>query len=97
MSILAKIGLWFIGLVTSETVKKIVMSVLQDMLDIGKEYLPVAIEAVKTAALREDLDAAGKFNLAAELIKASFPDIPNALLNSIIENVYGMLKKEEAI
>jgi hypothetical protein len=61
---------------------------------VGQKYLPVAIEAVKTAAARDDLDATGKFDLAAQLIKESFPDISHALLNSIIENVYGMLKKE---
>jgi hypothetical protein len=70
------------------------MSVLKDLLDEGEKYLPVAIEAVKTAGARTDLDATGKFDLAAQLIKESFPDIPHALLNSIIENVYGMLKKE---
>jgi hypothetical protein len=97
MTFLAKIGLWFISLVTSEAVKKLIMSILQDMLDEGQKYLPVAIEAVKTAAARTDLDASGKFDLACQLIKESFPDIPNSLLNSIIENVYGMLKKDQAV
>jgi hypothetical protein len=97
MPFLTKIGLWLISLVTSETVKKLIMSILQDMLDEGQKYLPIAIEAVKTAAARTDLDSGGKFDLACQLIKESFPDIPAALLNSIVENVYGMLKKDQEV
>ena len=94
MTFLITIGLWLLKIASNPLVQAVVKSVFMDLFNVGKDYLPTAIEAVKTAATRTDLDATGKFELAASLIKESFPDIPHALLNSIIENVYGMLKKE---
>lgn len=94
MGILITIGMWLLKLASNPIVQQVVYSVFMDLFNVGKDYIPVAIEAVKTAAGRTDLDATGKFELASSLIKETFPDIPHALLNSIIENVYGMLKKD---
>jgi hypothetical protein len=94
MSFLVSIGMWLLKLATSEVVMKYIKSVFQDMLDEGKEYLPIALAAVRTAAGRTDLDAKGKFELATRLLKESFPDISSSLMNSIIENAYRMFQKD---
>jgi hypothetical protein len=86
--------MWLLKIATSKVVKDYLSSILQDMLEEGQKYLPIALAAVRAAAARTDLDAKAKFEMATRTLKESFPDISTSLLNSIIENAYRLVQKQ---
>ena len=94
MSFLVTIGLWIVRLITGPVVQAALKSFLTDLANQGKDYLPVVLEAVKTANDRMDLNSTEKFQLALELAKAKFPFAPKSVLDTAIQVAYRMLKNE---
>jgi len=92
MSFIVSIGLWIVKIITGPLVQGALKSLIADLAQQGKDYLPVVLEAVKTANDRMDLDSTGKFELALELAKAKFPYAPKSVLDTAIQVAYRMLK-----
>lgn len=88
---LQSIILWLIGIFSNETVKLIIQRILIDLTQDARDLLPVAMEVVKEI-MTQDLTGEQKFNMAMDRLKKEFPEVSNSVINTVIENVYRVLK-----
>jgi hypothetical protein len=83
---------WLIG---NSIVRAVATSVILDLVQHGKELVPIALAEIKIVASNKDMTGTEKFAAVTGAVTAQFPAIGKSTVNTIIQSTYNAYTNPE--